>query len=92
MVAKAVDVHGMMTPKLGTLYVIAQNGRTLPNLYRYEGDRPWHCQMHGDYIGQQWLFRKRRNSDVRPWSRGICAFDPAGIEIKEASYSDGAVK
>lgn len=38
-----------------------------PNPHRLEEIRPQHCQLHGEYIGEQLYLRKRRNSEVRPW-------------------------
>lgn len=64
-------------PVVGAMYRITRKGQTLPNLYRFEGEQAQHCQLHGDYIGQQWLFRKRRNSETKPWS-GLYVFTPHG--------------
>lgn len=54
----------------GHLYRITyRDHRPYPNLYRFEGrSKPVHCQLHGEYIGEEYEFTKRRNSDVRPWS------------------------
>lgn len=54
-------------PVVGSMYRLTLAGRALPNLYRFEGEEPQHCQLHGEYIRQLWLFRKRRNSEKRPW-------------------------
>jgi hypothetical protein len=63
------------------LYRLSRDGITLPNLYRFEGEQAQHCQLHGDYIGQQWLFRKRRNSEVRPWG-SVHVFTTEGLQIE----------
>lgn len=54
-------------PTVGAMYRLTVHGKALPNLYRFEGERAQHCQLHGDYIGQEWMFRKRRNSESKPW-------------------------
>lgn len=53
----------------GHLYRITyRDRRPYPNLYCYEGrHKSVHCQLHGEYIGEEYEFTKRRNSDVRPW-------------------------
>jgi hypothetical protein len=68
-------------PVVGAMYRITQRGRALPNLYRFEGEEAQHCQLHGDYIGQQWLFRKRRNSEAKPWG-GVYVFSANDPELQ----------
>jgi hypothetical protein len=38
-----------------------------PNPHRLEAVRLKHCQLHGEFIGLEACFRKKRNSTVRPW-------------------------
>ena len=58
-----------------------------PNPHRLEWIRPRYCQLHGEYIGQEAGFRKRRNSETRPWgSISVVAVDTQGITL-DRSYS-----
>lgn len=51
-----------------------------PNPHRLEEIRPRHCQLHGEYIGEEAVFRKRRNSETRPWGgRSVVYTDHPGI-------------
>jgi len=68
-------------PEIGKLYRVTSGGKTLPNLYRYEGDRPLHCQLHGERYGTGWVMRKRRNSDVKPWG-SVSVFDIDGTRLE----------
>ena len=73
-------------PVVGAMYRLTVNGRPLPNLYRFEGEEAQHCQLHGEYIGQRWLFLKRRNSEVKPWGsvRSYAADNP-DLRIEQVS-------
>lgn len=42
-----------------------------PNPHRLEWVRPKHCQMHGEFIGMEAGYIKRRNSEARPWGGSI---------------------
>lgn len=79
-----------MTPEIGRLYQITRKGedRPLPNFYRFEREEPLHCQLHGDRYGTAWLFRKRRNSDVRPWGN-VHSFDSGGVVLQPAPQCHG---
>lgn len=43
-----------------------------PNPHRLEFVRPRHCSLHGEFIGMEAGFLKRRNSEKRPWGNCIC--------------------
>ena len=50
------------------------------NPHRLEFIRPRHCQLHGEYIGDEAGFRKKRNSTVRPWGCvNVVSVDQPGI-------------
>ncbi len=60
-----------------------------PNLHRLEFIRRKHCQLHGEFIGMECGFRKRRNSEVRPWGN-ISIADPNNPAILRArAQGDG---
>lgn len=42
-----------------------------PNPHRLEFVRPKHCSLHGEFIGMEAGYLKRRNSEVRPWGGSI---------------------
>ena len=66
---------------IGLLYTI--NGCQSPNARQYIGCEKKYCQLHGEFIGYQYKFRKKRNSALRPWGAielygddvGACAID-----------------
>lgn len=71
---------------VGRLYRFTYGGRVYPNLYRYEGkSKAAFCQLHGDYMGKEYLFTKRRNSEVRPWSENYW-FRLDGYDLEPAEY------
>jgi hypothetical protein len=41
-----------------------------PNPHKLEWIRPRYCSLHGEFIGMEAGFLKRRNSEIRPW--GSC--------------------
>jgi len=49
--------------KIGAMYRVPWS----PNPHRLEAIKPQYCQMHGELIGTNLHFRKRRNSETRPW-------------------------
>jgi hypothetical protein len=74
----------------GQLYRFTYAGRVFPNLYRYEGtSKPAFCQLHGEYMGEEYLFTKRRNSEVRPWSENYW-FRLEGYDLEPAEYVPAA--
>jgi len=62
-------------PVVGAMYRLTVRGQVLPNLYRFERSEVQHCQLHGDYIGERWLFLKRRNSEKRPWGSALHSYE-----------------
>ena len=69
-------------PVIGAMYRLTVRGRALPNLYRFEREEAEHCQLHGDYTGQRWLFRKRRNSDKRPWGSALHSYSADNPDLR----------
>ena len=56
-----------------------------PNLHRLEFISPRYCQLHGEFIGMEAGFIKRRNSEKRPWgcSISVVMVDTPGITAAE---------
>lgn len=42
-----------------------------PNPHKLVEMRPKHCSLHGNFIGMEAGFLKRRNSEIRPWGNCI---------------------
>lgn len=42
-----------------------------PNPHKLVFLRPHHCQMHGEFIGMSAGFRKKRNSETKPWGGAV---------------------
>jgi hypothetical protein len=58
-----VERVALTSADIGKLYRVPWS----PNPHRLEELRPRHCQMHGEYLWVEAVFRKRRNSEIRPW-------------------------
>lgn len=42
-----------------------------PNPHKLVRVQPRHCSLHGEFIGMEALFLKKRNSDIRPWGSAL---------------------
>lgn len=54
--------------KIGKLYSVPWS----PNPHKLVSIEAAHCQMHGDFIGYEVGFIKKRNSEKRPWGYIAC--------------------
>lgn len=56
------------------------------NPHRLEKIGKAHCQLHGDQIGVEYTFRKKRNSYVRPWGSCSVVTDLSGVVLWEPGH------
>jgi hypothetical protein len=74
-------------PKTWEMYWITVNGKRLPNQYRFRRVEKLHCQLHGEYYGDAWIFQKRKLSNINLWG-GMYRYSPNDIVIEEVLTQD----
>lgn len=68
---------GLTDADIGGMFTVPWS----PNPHRLEFIRDKHCQLHGEYIGLEYGFRKRRNSEARPWGSIGVTTDLSAVRV-----------
>lgn len=74
---------------IGDMYYVPWS----PNPHRLDFIRPRYCQMHGELLGLEAGFIKKRNSQTRPWgSTSVVMASHPGIRPVTPTRNDEAAR